>query len=1023
MAEFTGKPAPINRFLGYLDADDVTNLPVGLAGVARNSTYDQTSARTRDGFQKTMQGVNKAPITGLLGMIYLPETASDVGFQMPIAFDTKGAFQYESPLGSGQMAQVESSTFTPPLASHMIAVETYNLAYAAFSNLGSPTSQVGVFNPKTKNLDPYGMKQYGWNWLPSTACVVGEMATPSTFQGNGHTYRCTQSGITAQFEPTWPTTEAATVTDGGVIWKEYTAVMANRIPAPPAPVLTRDAAAGTFAAGRDVYIILTWQNAMGETVTSPSSVLLNTVANDGVSVAILPLASLPGWISQLGSYAITNARVYEADVAHGATAPPLMDYEFVSNAALNSAYVVTTTATSGVFPPSLNSARITPGQLPTPIDEVVITRESSSGSFAAGRDVYVLQTYQNTLGETPAGPTNNIIDTLASDAVGVTIAAPEDFPQITSIGIYEADVPTGTPAPPSSAFALVGYFAPGTTATITDSAGGPPPPIVNGTGPAGNIVADTLTGGLNGTQGYRYAALMYMNRNYSVSGFTASSVIQYDVDEDGWQLSIFNVSTGPANVIARPVAFTVADGTSAGDFWWIGNINPQVPSQNFVYPQTTLDDGIQQSATVFYDNVRTTGTFNFTDEYLDAANLVTDRLDILWPAPCVHIAYHESIDRIIQCGVPGNAGGCRLSNAGAPEDYYADTCDVVVQGSERSWGTFEFRSQIWLARSLSGGVLSPVGDNPNQWKFSRRWKNKGPCGPRAFDSSDDFFCFIHRSGMYRYDETNPDLMSKEIPYFWNTINWAAGHTIVCRIDSETHEVHVLAPVGNSTVPNCRIVWNWKEGWQNPIHFSTYSGREISMDACRKVSIDDCAAFVCERLERVLPVPPGLLDQGVTNIPTTGPSFYQSQLCFGSAGSDGFINAVQPGVFNDNGEGIDWQYQTVCPQQSMGLGQIEGVLLNAVGSGPIQVHFVAALHDLDSDQKPGFFHYPAETINLVPNQSQGISLNTELRINERWSVMFSNGKQPNVWARLKWAAIYTTDAFATRGETDLSQGTI
>lgn len=1025
MSSFGGQPAQINRFLGYLDADDVTNLPVGLAGVSRNSTYDLTSVRTRDGYQKTMAGVNEAPITGLLSMIYEPETATDTGFELPVIFDLKGALQYESPLGTGFMREVESATFTPPTNAHMVADEAYNLAYCAFSNLKQSKSQVGVFNPKTLNLDTYGMKPYGWNWLPATAVVVGEMACPSdsfSLNGNGHTYRCTTPGTTGAAEPTWPTAEGATVDDGTVVWTEYTAVMANRLPAPVAPVLTRDSGAGTFAASRDVYIILTFQNAMGETITSTASVLSNTVLNDAVSVAITTLASLPGWVQSLngGAYGITTARIYEADVATGSPAPPLMDYQYVASSGLGTNYVVTASASSAVYPPSLNSARITPGQLPTPTDEPVITRESGSGTFAASRDVYVLQTYQNTNGETPAGPANSIVDTQADDAIGVTVAANAAYPQITSIGIYEADVPTGNPAPPSSAFALVGYYTPGTTATIATTATGSPPPIVNGTGPAGNIVADTATGGINATQGYRFAAVMYMNRNFSVSGFTPSSVIQYDVDEDGWEISIFNVATGPANIIARPVAFTVADGTSAGDFWWIGNINPQVPTENFVYPSTTLDDGIVQSATVFYDNATTTGTFNFTDEYLDSSNLVTDRLDIIWPAPCVHIKLHKSISRIIQCGVPGNWTGCRISNANAPEDYYGDTCDVVVPGADPARGTFEWRGQSWLIRSKSGGVLTANGDNPNQWKYTERFNQIGACGPRAFDAIGEFFCFVHRSGFYRYEETAPDLMAKEIPHFWNTINWTAEHTICCRIDRETHEVHVLVPVGTSTVPNIDLVWNWKEGWMNPIHFSTYSGKEISMDACRKISVNDCAAFVCERIERTLPLPPDFV-MGPIGIPTTGPSFYKSQLCFGSSGTDGWVNAVQPGVFNDNGDGIDWQYQTVCPQQLMAVRIIEGFSLNAKGNGPIQFQFIAAIQDPDGDGKPGWRKYPAQSFDLNINQWNGISEWAEQDINERWSVLFTNGKQPNCWAQLKWMAIYSTDTFATRGEIDQPQG--
>lgn len=53
-------------------------------------------------------------------------------------------------------------------------------------------------------------------WAASTAYTVGQRVRPTT--RNGHVYECTTGGTSAAAEPTWPTTDGATVADGTVVW-------------------------------------------------------------------------------------------------------------------------------------------------------------------------------------------------------------------------------------------------------------------------------------------------------------------------------------------------------------------------------------------------------------------------------------------------------------------------------------------------------------------------------------------------------------------------------------------------------------------------------------------------------------------------------------------------------------------------------------------------------------------------------------------------------------------------------------
>jgi hypothetical protein len=1002
-----------------MDEDDPTNLPAGVASLCRNTDFTYTSARTRAGINLTMQGVNKSPISGLLGMIYTPESnaANDVMFQLPVIFDFAGALQYESPLGSGRMNAFKYNTiFAPPANAHMLGSQAYNRGYFSFSDLINPLSNCGVLDLKTKNVDPYGQKPFGWAWIAGTACLVGEMATPSQIQnmatvsvGNGHTYRCIVAGTTGATQPIWPLTENGTVVDGGVTWEEYTMVLANRIPQPTAPVLTR-AAGGGFAAGRDVYIILTLTNPKGETVASVASVLVNTVAGNAVQVAIPALASFPKWVQGLVSpYEITGASVYEYDVATGAEAPPLTEYQQVAGGlfALGTTVTVTTTAATEIYPPGTNGARITPGMVPNPVVEPVLTRDALAGAFPVGRDVYVAQTYTNGNGETELGPLNSIIDTQLNDAIQVAIAGLSGY-TLASINIYEADVPTGQVDPPDpSLFAFVGSFQPGETATIGSSAAGNPPPVANTTGTGGNIAMDTPTGGLNATQGYRYAVPAFQNRNGSISGITSGAVVQYIVDEDGWELAAFNVATGPLNISKRLIGFAIADGVPAGPFGYIS--------------QSQISDGIQILQSVIEDNVTSSCVVNFTEDQLLAAiasgDELTDNFDTIWPLPCVDLYYSPSTNRFFQTGIPGYASSHFASQSGDAETYQGSTCEIIVgeDDGERCICVREFTNgTIFSLRERSGFILTPSSADPIDWNVQRQWSKVGPCGPRAVDVAGNFMVFIHRSGIYKYESSEPELISKENPYWWQTINWAAQETIWCVIDMEKRIVRCGFPTGNSTVPNQEYTISYVEGWVYPIHFSTYSGKMIAMDACRKVSINDVAAFCAARIERKLPKPDAP-PQGASGLEGLGGDYYQSQFVYGSSAPDGTVQAITPGTYSDNGVGIDWRYRTTSVGSMQALSKCEGLNLNARGFGLINAMFLSG-RDIPTDWSAA----PATTravkvraFDLSPNQSAGISRNVESRVNEHWMVEFDNGKQPGVWCELKYLGIYVITMYSAR----------
>jgi hypothetical protein len=1006
--------------------------------VCRNTDFTRdspgvTCAGTRAGINLAMQCVatdgthSQQPVTGAAFFAFSPELTTQSRFEMPIAFEAGGCLQRENPVGTGRMQKIATGAlFVPPANTSMLAVPADNKVWAAFSNLKEAGYGACCIDPNViqtgvpvaagiSGVNPLGMKPVGWYWQPNTPVLQGEVCCPAApATGNGHTYQAQNAGTTGAVQPGFSANdpEGKTYNDNGIVWKELTMVMANRIPAPPKPVLTVGGG-GAFPANKDVYVATTLLNNQGESLPSPSAVAADVAAGASVSVAIPALAALPGWESQLAAaYIPTGANVYVASVATGSPAPSLSSYQrFNTSPAALGGNVVVTANGAGAAPPSSCTARITPGQLPTPDVEPDIERDPAGGAFAAGRDVYVLQTYTNALGETKAGPANLVVDTVANDGVQVTVAVPEDengnaLFSISSVGIYEADVATGQPAPPSTEFSLVGYYQPGATPIITGTAAGANPPEANTTGPGGAIVADTATGGANNSQGYRYAALLFMNQNETVSGFTIASVIQYDVDEDGWELAFFNILTGPGNVVARLIAPTTADSSQDGPFNWIGLIDLIAPTQNVVYPMSTPVDGVNESATAILDNVTTSATFNFDDDFLLDSNNVDDRTDILPPFQPVRIDYLKSINSLAFSGVKGYTGGGLISIPGDPESVLADTGTLPFPSDgQRCYGfTDAYKSVIFALREEGGYAVEPNSGNPASWTVVRRWSDVGPCGFRAWDANGKFIIFVHRSGCYKYDESDPDMMSKEVPRQWSTINWAAGHQIAVTIDEDTHTVRIQVPVNGSLVNNQEFCLSYLEGWQNPIHFSTFSGKEISMDAARRWSFNDVAANACIRMNRTLPHGPAFVDgPDWTTMPDA--SYRASQLLYCSSGYDGTVQARTPGVYSDNGTGIDWNWESTCAGLMQAVCKPEGYNLNCTGHGLIYSSLLPARVRADGPPDQQQMIIKLVPIALTDGQQQGITRKCPPAINEFWRVRFSNGKQPGAWCSLKQMNVY------------------
>ena len=79
----------------------------------------------------------------------------------------------------------------------------------------------------------------GLPWVEANAVLAGAYCAPTV--PNGHLYKCTTAGTTgATDEPTWPTADGGTVTDGTAVWTEANALPATAVATLKAPALARD---------------------------------------------------------------------------------------------------------------------------------------------------------------------------------------------------------------------------------------------------------------------------------------------------------------------------------------------------------------------------------------------------------------------------------------------------------------------------------------------------------------------------------------------------------------------------------------------------------------------------------------------------------------------------------------------------------------------------------------------------------------------------------------------------------------
>ena len=370
---------------------------------------------------------------------------------------------------------------------------------------------------------------------------------------------------------------------------------------------------------------------------------------------------------------------------------------------------------------------------------------------------------------------------------------------------------------------------------------------------------------------------------------------------------------------------------------------------------------------------------NAIDNDLANADDVTPQLSTI-PAPsCVNVFFSESLNMMVY--TIGQDSSHYFSNPGDPANIATPggILGVAESNGQRTRGFVETISGELISLKEKSGYEITVGSStPNEYGVSRRWFGHGPCGPRAWDTADDFIVYFDEdSGPYRYHQGVAMQVGQEKQGTWDRLTKTASAQVCVAIDNVRKEIHIALPLDGATVPNHDLVLNYFNGWEEPLML-TMTGEMMPNPHGRRWSDNDIAASgatarLIKVIQRTLPTPPS-------------PIIVHRQVvfCLSALAGSAYIDMSVPEQMNDNGAAIAPQYQPAFAQSPT----LEGLLWDkmkarVLGLGNLSpVCIQPVTEDPNSDLAP-------VTIDLSDGLADSRTLGFSEEVNELFSVMYSN----------------------------------
>lgn len=400
---------------------------------------------------------------------------------------------------------------------------------------------------------------------------------------------------------------------------------------------------------------------------------------------------------------------------------------------------------------------------------------------------------------------------------------------------------------------------------------------------------DATTAG-NIAAGLRYVVVLFQMRDGSLflspypGSWTASG---------GKQAVVGNIPVGPPSCVARVLAFTVAGGSSAGPYFYIGT------------PQTV--NGVSETATTIEDNLTTSATFNFDDNFLGSSTDVTDYFRQTQLPSEAGVAYSQLTGRLMWWGEAAQPSLLRFSEAADGGLYYGDTGFVLVANGDgsRITGAFEFRGGLYCVKERSLYRITPNNGDPATWTVSQVSATAGCCGPRAFAVQNEFVLMVNREGVHLFSGGPPQRVSEELlgpapdrPGLWEQVNWAAGGLFWLHVDPGDKCARAGLAMEGATGPSKILKLSYLDGWEPSLRFSTFTARYHYFPG-RRYSLDSIAASGCWTLERTAIKEPWAFDSREA----------VRQIALASASADGIVMMLDANADTDRGAPIQALYRT------------------------------------------------------------------------------------------------------------------
>lgn len=199
--------------------------------------------------------------------------------------------------------------------------------------------------------------------------------------------------------------------------------------------------------------------------------------------------------------------------------------------------------------------------------------------------------------------------------------------------------------------------------------------------------------------------------------------------------------------------------------------------------------------------------------------------------------------QIFPTALPYNQRIVRASLASDPESYDGESGFIAVNdfGDQRLVTGFQLRKNFYIVAENSLGVTTNNGGEPSTWDVDTISNRVGTPSVHGVAVGEEWAIIVNRNGCYIvWGAPEPVKISQEIQPLWDQINWDAGDTVWCLVDTKNKRILIGVPLGNVQSPNTILYMDYRglDTAQDivayhSVRYSSYSGKILAIGDARK----------------------------------------------------------------------------------------------------------------------------------------------------------------------------------------------